>query len=463
MLTYSFENRGGDSLYQSLYKQIKADILAFKLAPDEKLPSKRALAKHLDISTVTVENAYAQLQAEGYIYSVPKSGFFVSRLSGDMLSLPRQQAPVQTEKTGGIFADFAGNSADSDSFPYQIWSRLMRQTMSDSPEKLMVRSPSAGVAELRQAIAEHLYRFRGMSVSPDNIVVGAGTEYLYGLLIQLLGRDRVYAVEDPGYSKISRIYSANGVACAHVPLDEKGVSPAALGCSGADVLHISPSHHFPTGIVTPISRRYELLSWACSAADRYIIEDDYDSEFRLLGKPIPALQSIDMSDRVIYINTFNKSLSGTIRISYMVLPTPLMEKYRRELSFYACTVSNFEQYTLAAFIRQGHLEKHLSRMRKRYREKRDLLISCIKAQERFYRTRIREEDSGLHFLLEVDTPLSDTQLSAAAAQRDIRLSCLSEYYHQPKGDSRTLLINYSGLDSRSIPEAVGRLFDCLWP
>ena len=463
MLTYSFENRGGDSLYQSLYKQIKADILSFRLAPDEKLPSKRALAKHLNISTVTVENAYAQLQAEGYIYSVPKSGFFVSRLSGETLTtLPRQAVP-QTGQTTGVFADFAGNNAGSDSFPYQIWARLMRQTMSDSPEKLMVRSPSAGVAELREAIAEHLYRFRGMSVSPDNIVVGAGTEYLYGLLIQLLGRDRLYAVEDPGYSKISRIYAANGVNCVHVPLDEKGVSSAALSSSGAEVLHISPSHHFPTGIVTPISRRYELLSWACSAADRYIIEDDYDSEFRLLGKPIPALQSIDMSDRVIYINTFNKSLSGTIRISYMVLPSPLMEKYRQELSFYACTVSNFEQYTLAEFIRQGHLEKHLGRMRKRYREKRDMLITCIKAQERFPLTRIREEDSGLHFLLEVDTPLSDAQLTAAAAGRDIRLSCLSEYYHRPGGDSRTLLINYSGLDSEKIPEAVNRLFDCLWP
>ncbi len=463
MLTYSFENRGSDSLYEYLYKQIKADILSFRLAPDEKLPSKRALAKHLDLSTVTVENAYAQLQAEGYIYSVPKSGFFVSRLSGVALSQPGPQTTVQAQSSHKIFADFAGNSAGSDSFPYHIWARLMRQTMSDSPEKLMVRSPSAGVAELRQAIADHLYRFRGMIVSPENIVVGAGTEYLYGLLIQLLGRDRVYAVEDPGYSKISRIYAANGVACAHIPLDEKGVSPAFLSNSGADVLHISPSHHFPTGIVTPISRRYELLSWACSAPERYIIEDDYDSEFRLLGKPIPVLQSIDMSDRVIYINTFNKSLSGTIRISYMVLPTPLMEKYRRELSFYACTVSNFEQYTLAAFIRQGHLEKHLGRMRKLYREKRDKLIRCIKAQERYCLTRIREEDSGLHFLLEVDTPLSDARLAAEAARREVRVCCLSEYYHRPRGDSRTLLINYSGLDAEIIPEAVDRLFDSLWP
>ena len=463
MLTYSFENRGSDSLYEYLYKQIKSDILSFRLAPDERLPSKRALARHLSVSTVTVENAYAQLQAEGYIYSVPKSGFFVSRLSGAALAAPRSAAVVSPQTENDIFADLAGNSADSTAFPFNVWTRLMRGTMSDSPEKLMVRSPSAGVPELREAIAQHLYRFRGMSVSPDCIVIGAGTEYLYGLLIQLLGRDRLYAVEDPGYGKISRIYAANGVACTHIPLDEKGVSPAALASSGADILHISPSHHFPTGIVTPISRRYELLSWACSAPGRYIIEDDYDSEFRLLGKPIPALQSIDMSDRVIYINTFSKSLSSTIRISYMVLPSPLMEKYRRELSFYACTVSNFEQYTLAAFIRSGELEKHLGRMRKHYREKRDKLIACIRSQSEYPRTRIREEDSGLHFLLEVDTPLTDAQLSAAAAARGIRLSCLSEYCHRPTGESRTLLINYSGLDSSRIPEAVERLFDSLWP
>ncbi|MBQ9732689.1 MAG: PLP-dependent aminotransferase family protein, partial [Clostridia bacterium] len=363
MLTYSFENRGSDSLYEHLYKSIKADILAFRLSPDEKLPSKRALAKHLNVSTVTVEGAYGQLLAEGYIYSRPKSGYYVSKISNSLSSDRVEAAVSHSEEETPIFADFAGGHADQSSFPFNIWARLMRETMSVSPEKLMVRSPSAGIDELREAIAEHLYSFRGMRVRPGQIVVGAGTEYLYGLIIQLLGRDKLYAVEDPGYRKISRIYAANEVDCAFIPMDESGVSPEALVKSGADVLHISPSHHFPSGIVTPVSRRYELLSWVCSGPDRYIIEDDYDSELRLLGKPIPPLQSIDAMGKVIYINTFSKSLSSTIRISYMVLPEALMEEYTRSLSFYSCTVSNFDQYTLAAFIRGGHLEKHINRMR----------------------------------------------------------------------------------------------------
>ncbi len=462
MLTYSFDNRGGDSLYEYLYKQIKGDILAFRLAPNEKLPSKRALAKHLNISVITVEGAYGQLLAEGYIYSQPKSGYYVSPINAAVA--PPTEAPSSASNDGSatVFADFVGSHSEKSSFPFPTWARLMRETMSDSPEKLMVRSPSAGVKELREAIAEHLYSFRGMKVRPEQIVVGAGTEYLYGLIIQLLGRDRRYAVEDPGYSKISRIYAANEVDCAYIPMDAQGVDPSALGSSGADVLHISPSHHFPSGIVTPVSRRYELLSWACSAPERYIIEDDYDSEFRLLGKPIPPLRSIDVLGKVIYINTFSKSLSSTIRISYMVLPEALMEEYKRRLSFYSCTVSNFDQYTLAAFIRSGQLEKHINRMRSLYRTRRDTLISCIKAQERYHLVQIKEEDAGLHFLLEVQTELSDKEIVSRCRDKGLRLSCLSEYYHQSPGDSRTLLINYSGLDSELIPEAVSRLFKSIW-
>jgi len=462
MLTYSFENRGNDSLYEHLYKQIKADILAFRLAPNEKLPSKRTLAKHLNISVITVEGAYGQLLAEGYIYSRPKSGYFVSPLNVSAAHSVLPQAEDAKTEEGDIFADFTGSGSEKSAFPFTAWARIMRELMSDSPEKLMVRSPSAGIDELREAIAEHLRSFRGMSVSPGQIVVGAGTEYLYGLIIQLLGRDRVYAVEDPGYRKISRIYEANEVACAFIPMDDKGVEPAALIGSGADVLHITPSHHFPSGIVTPVSRRYELLSWACSAPGRYIIEDDYDSEFRLLGKPIPSLRSIDPMGKVIYINTFSKSLSSTMRISYMVLPEALMEEYSRRLSFYSCTVSSLDQYTLAAFIRSGQLEKHINRMRSLYRSQRDSLIVCIKSHKAFSHVKIKEEDAGLHFLLELDTSLGDEEIKSRCLERKLKLSCLGEYYHENRGNSRTLLVNYSALDTDIIPEAVNRLFDCIF-
>lgn len=465
MLTYSFENKGSDSLYEYLYKQIKKDILSYTLSAGEKLPSKRTLAKNLNISTITVENAYAQLMAEGYIYSVPKSGFYVSDISSK--KTPQKTEPSKSDildtHTTTYFADFVNNSTQSNNFPFSTWTKIMREIMSDMSEKLMVRSPSSGVPELRQAISNYLYQFRGINVEPEQIIVGAGTEYLYGLIIQLLGQDKTYAIEDPGYQKISKIYDANKVKSVHIGMDESGIDIKTLESSGADILHISPSHHFPTGIVTPISRRYEILSWATKSPDRYIIEDDYDSEFRLLGKPIPSLQSIDVLDKVIYMNTFSKSLSSTIRISYMVLPKPLIAKYNWELSFYSCTVSNFEQYTLARFIEAGHLEKHINRMRNYYRGQRDAILEAIKSQPDFHLTTIKEENSGLHFLLEVNTKLPDETLISKAKGNGINISCLSQYYYQKdRTKEHTIIINYSGLDKIHIEEAIKRLYKSLW-
>lgn len=465
MLTYTFENAKGESLYEHLYNEIKKDILSFSLSPNEKLPSKRALAKNLNISTITVENAYAQLVAEGYIYSIPKSGFYVSDISQRKMPVSKKvvDEPEAVESVPGYFADFVNNYISSEYFPFSIWNRLMRNIMSDYAKKLMVRSPSQGVAKLRRAIAAHLYQFRGISVSPDQIIVGAGTEYLYGLIIQLLGRDKLYAVEEPGYRKISKIYDSNNINSVHIGLDELGIDIKALEKSRADILHISPSHHFPTGIVTPISRRYEILSWVSKSPDRYIIEDDYDSEFRLLGKPIPSLSSIDVLDKVIYMNTFSKSLSSTIRISYMVLPKALMDRYNQTLSFYSCTVSNFEQYTLAEFIEKGYMEKHINRMRNYYRAQRDSILCAIKSEKYFNRTKIKEENAGLHFLLEVDTDMSDTMLVERARKKGINISCLSQYYYDKShAKEHTIIINYSGIDREIIPSAITRLYQALW-
>lgn len=494
MLTYSFDDRGDNTLYEHLYKQIKNDIKNKELKPGEKLPSKRALAKHLDISTITVENAYNQLAAEGYIYSVPRSGFYVSEIQVDDFDLniiddtislnANDQAPLTTNeqelnsqssnlsnisdkykeyidigKRPDYFIDLASNSTLIDNFPFSIWSKLMRETMSNNKEELMTKSPSIGVYRLRAAIAKYLYEFRGMKVEPNQIVVGAGTEYLYGIIIKLLGHERVYGVEDPGYQKLSRIYQANKVKWVHIPLDSEGIDISYLEESEVDVLHITPSHHFPTGIVTPITRRFELLSWASKSRKRYILEDDYDSEFRLIGKPIPSLQSIDTSEKVIYMNTFSKSLTSTIRISYMVLPKSLMEKYNKELSFYSCTVSNFEQYTLAKFIEEGFFEKHINRMRTYYKNIRNAILTSIRHKVSMNRVRIMEENSGLHFLLEVDTSLSDKEIVELAREQGINISCLSQYYYdETHAKKHTLVINYSGLEEDKIDEGVERLF-----
>lgn len=468
MLTYSFEGRGDESLYEYLYKCIKNDILKGRLKPDEKLPSKRAFAAQMNVSVITVENSYAQLQAEGYIYSIPKSGFYVSNIEPGMYSVSFSKMPVikknkEIEKEPDYFASFAAGGADNENFPVSTWTRLLRETMSEDDGAIIRRSPSEGIMSLRQAIADYLMQFRGMYVNPDCIVIGAGTEYLYGIIIQLLGRDKCYAVEEPGYQKISHIYRANDVKSVHIPLDDKGIDVTKLWQSGADVVHISPSHHFPIGIITPVSRRYELLSWASADKDRYIIEDDYDSEFRMQGRPIPALLSMNMQEKIIYMNTFSKSLSSTIRISYMVLPEELMEKYKKTLGFYSCTVSNFDQYTLAKFISGGYFEKHINRMRNRYRDIRDEMLSAIRERCDYDRVKISEEDAGLHFLMEVQTELTDRELEEAAGNNGIEVWTLSRYYHDVRlAREHTLVINYSGISADRIKEAVDRLFDSFY-
>ena len=464
MLTYSFTAIGSDSLYQHLYKCIKNDILQGILAPGDKIPSKRSFAKNLNISTITIENAYAQLMAEGYIYSIPKKGYFVSDITNSI----KQKSELSSENIvaaanhSGYFADFLSNSTNHANFPFSIWAKIMRELISEESEALMTNPPSGGIIELRQAISDYLYEFRGMKISPHQIIIGAGTEYLYGLLIQLLGHDKTFAVEDPGYKKIAQIYTSNAVKCSFVPLDENGISIPALEESEADIVHISPSHHYPTGIITPISRRYELLGWASKSESRYIIEDDYDCEFRLLGKPIPALQSIDVMEKIIYMNTFTKSLASTIRISYMVLPKHLLDRFYSKLGFYSCTVSNFEQFTLSKFIKKGHFEKHINRMRNFYRSQRDLILECINKSPLSSSVTIKEENSGLHFLMHINTALSDHTIIHRAEQEGLRISCLSQYYHKDNiGSEHTLIINYSGIEPHKIQEAIHRLSKCI--
>ena len=373
-------------------------------------------------------------------------------------SVKSASVPQKAEESPLFFADLASNSTSHTLFPFSVWAKLMRDTISHKNRELMTKPPCGGVYELREKIAEHLKQFRAVEVDPSRIIVGAGTEYLYGLIIQLIGREKIYAAEEPGYKKIGKIYESHGVKIRHIPIDEYGLDINGLHKSGADVVHISPSHHFPTGIVMPISRRYELLSWAAKKDGRYIIEDDYDSEFRMTGRPVPSLKSIDAADAVIYMNTFTKSLAPTIRISYMVLPEPLAERFYKELGFYSCTVSNFEQYTLAEFIGGGYLENHINRMRRHYKTVRDALLSEIRKNPVLKSAEIREEDAGLHFLLKLDSSLTDTELKAAIRREGINISCLSDYYEgEPGADKGTLIVNYSSVMSECAKEIAARL------
>ena len=389
--------------------------------------------------------------AEGYIRSREKVGYFVEEIDR-IHPVPVPENREETKEQPVV--DLIGTGTEK--FPFSVWSRLQREVMLDYGEKLLLPLHNQGTLELRRAIAKHLSDFRGMTVDPRNILVGAGTDFLYNLLIQLLGREKIYAVEDPGYDKIRRIYAAGGVECVSAAMDGFGVIPEKLGA--ARVLHISPAHHFPTGLVTPVGRRQELLRWA-RQRDGYIIEDDYDSEFRFDAHPMPTMQSLDHSGRVVYMNTFSKTLAPSIRISYMVLPPEMMRSFREKLGFYSCTVSSFEQYTLARFLDSGHFEKHINRMRKFYRTRRNRVLEILQNCPYASRMTIREEDAGLHFLLTVNTELTDEALVARCAEAGIRVRTLSQYYHTavPESGRHTLVVNYASVREEQLEAALAQI------
>ncbi len=449
MLTYVFDN-SDTPLYEQVYKHIKSDIISGILLPGEKLPSKRSFARNNGISTITIQNAYDQLISEGYVFTVPKKGYYVANIN-EMAKIPAGTSIKLDikipEKPAKFRFDLSNNKINPDNFPFSIWAKLLRETMSERSRELMEVSPTGGIYELRAAIADYLKSFRGMLVDPDQIVIGAGTEYLYGLLIQILGKDKKYCIENPGYKKLSQIYKQYHIECGFADIDDSGISVDSLHKSGADIAHISPNHHFPTGITMPANRRYEVLAWANEEAGRYIIEDDYDSEFRANGKPLPTLVSIDACEKVIYMNTFSKSLTPTIRISYMILPVHLANIFYSRLSFYSCTVSNFEQYTLASFIDRGYFEKHINRMRLYYIRQRKRLISCIENSSLKDKCEIIENESGLHFLLRLKTDIPDEILKEKMMENGIKIQSLSEFYLSDEGaKEHYFIINYSNID-----------------
>lgn len=412
MLDYNLEQRGEASLYEYVYQQIRDDIVAGRIAAGEHLPSKRAFASHLGISVITIENAYSQLLAEGYICSKPRRGYYACELpEAPVLALAaedadRDAAPASfgVHDSYGQPEQFAPLSPSALEAAH-LWQSALRATLTSEDEsEIFSPAPAQGTARLRCAIAHHLRGTRGMNVNPDNIVIGAGAQLLDTILVQLLGADKTYAVEDPGYLRLTRIYQAMGCEVRHVPLDGEGVNLGELLDAGADVLHLMPSHQYPTGLVTSIARRYALLSWAAERPGRYLIEDDFDCEFRLAGKPIPALASIDAAQSVIYTNTFSKSLSSALRLAYMVLPDELMERFRRELGFYASSVSSVDQVALARLLESGDYERHVNRVRVRAREARDGLVALVRKAFPAGEVSIGHADAGLYCVL---APASD--------------------------------------------------------
>lgn len=451
--TYSLD-RGGAPLYEQLYRALKADILSGVLPGGGKLPSGRALSEHLGVSRVTVETAYAQLLAEGYVTSRERAGYFVEAVTPAAPPLPEPEAAAPDAPEPS-----AAQTPPARQFPFSVWARLMRGVLLDRRGDLLQRVPDAGLWALREAVAGELYRQRGVRVSPEQVYIGAGAEYFYNLLIQFLGREKIFALEEPGHRKIARVYQANGVQMRLIRMDGDGVLPALVGQSGADVLHISPSHHYPTGTVMPITRRQALMRWLTEGPERYLIEDDYDSEFRFTGLPIPTMQSMDQSGRVIYMNTFSRTIAPALRISYMILPKALLARWRETMGFYSCTVPSFEQMTLTRFLAEGYFEKHLNRMKKHYRAVRGALLDALAQPPCAGCFRVHDAGAGLHFVLEAPGAPEPERLRALLRQTGLHAALLADFYAgapEPEA-ARCIVLDYADAEPEALQGALRRL------
>lgn len=462
MITPFLDPKNVKPLYEQLYLYIKQAIENTELEADEKLPSKRRLAQHLKISVVTVETAYNQLVAEGYIKAKPKSGFYVLPFVKLETKTQHRYVPLLKRPRKARYSfDFKTNQVDQFHFPYDQWAKLEREVWLDHYPSEINHSDYLGVLDLRQQIAELLFEYRGIETSPHNIVIGSGSEHLISLLILLLGRNKIYGVEEPGYLKNHQLYQDYGAKAKTVKLDAYGIDLDDV--KDCQILHVTPSHQFPTGIVMPIARRIELLNWSQLDQQRYIIEDDYDSEFRFSGNPIPALKGLDNSGRVIYMNSFSKSIAPSLRISFMVLPDHLMQLYQESYAYFTCSVPMVTQMVLSAFIKSKGYERHLNRMKNVYKTKRDVLINLLTSSAFGHEIEIIGEEAGLHFLIEWHHEGCVDDLIKAAKSVSVRIYGIHEYRltKQFKASDKTMVVGYAHMTKEDFIEAVRRL-ETVW-
>ena len=454
-LTISLKTGDKIPLYEQIYAYIKDEIRKGTIPSGEKLPSTRSLCRHLEVSRSTVELAYEQLLSEGYIEAQPYRGYFVSQIDGLYQFDGSAGAGIDQEREPGqeYRYDFTPNGVDLNSFPYNTWRKLSRECLVDDRAELFRLGCPQGEYGLRKAISSYLHQARGVNCSPGQIIVGAGNDYLLMLLRAVLGGGYKVAMENPTYRQAFRLFKNFSYDVCTVDMDEKGMKIDVLRESGADIAFVMPSHHYPLGTVMPIRRRMELLKWAEEEEGRYIIEDDYDSEFRYKGKPIPALQGYDRMGKVIYTGTFSKSIAPAIRMSYLVLPEPVLSMYLERCGFINSTVSKVDQLILQKFIEDGYYERHLNKTRALYRSRHDTLLAELK--ELGADIHISGENAGVHLLLHFRDGRSEEELISKAAEKGVKVYGLSEYYVDGKesGGETVILLGYANMNEERIREA----------
>lgn len=448
-------------LYQQIYEHIRQEIREGKLLAGERLPSTRSLAEYLQVARSTVDYAYDQLLSEGYIEAKPYKGYFVCRLEGiftmeqQEMTEPEVVRPDSQEDGTQVQVDFSPYGIDMTGFPFGVWKRITKNILNDSNSELFAQGEPQGDYDLRMTISRYLHSSRGVNCRPEQIIVGAGNDYLLLLLEKILGRHVGIAMENPTYKRAYRIFQSFAYRIYTVDMDDKGMRADKLFSLPVRAAYVMPSHQYPTGAVMTIGRRAELLRWAEKEPDRYLIEDDYDSEFRYRGKPIPSLQSSDKRGKVIYIGTFSKAIAPAIRVSYMVLPESLLEVYRRDCSFYSCTVSRIDQRILNEFIRDGYFERHLNKMRMHYRAKHDLLLAELEPFKKAF--TISGEDAGLHLLLTAKGAVTEAQLLSAATEAGVKVYGMSENMVETDATKATILLGFGSVSEQEMKEGLHRL------
>ena len=458
-LTISLDTKRNIPLYEQIYDYIKQEIQQGKIQSGERLPSTRALSRHLEVSRSTIELAYEQLLSEGYVETQPYRGFFISQIDGlYRLEYQEEQQEIKVEEEKDQYKyDFSPNGVDLNSFPYNIWRKLSRECLQDDHSELFRLGNPQGEEGVRNAICSYLHQARGVNCRPEQIIVGAGHDYLLMLLTAILGNERKVALENPTYTQAYRLFDRFSYQVCTVDMDEKGMRVDRLQESGAQIAFVMPSHQFPLGIVMPISRRMEILRWAEEEEGRYIIEDDYDSEFRYKGKPIPALQGYDRSGKVIYMGTFSKSIAPAIRMSYMVLPEKVLERYKTNCGFLSSTISRVDQMILQKFIEEGYYERHLNKSRALYKGRHDMMLNRLRTMSES--VTILGENAGLHLLLRFTGKSSETELIQKAKSQGVKVYGLSEYCigiqeEMQEKKEATILLGYANMKEAEITEAI---------
>lgn len=483
-LMIPLNNQNERPLYEQIYQYIKDEIRNGNLKPSRQLPSSRELAKSLKVSRSTTQLAYEQLVSEGYLEAVPRKGYFTARIdgilppvSGGQNSLRQsftgqniqsksfsgqaagEMFSVPADMEGRIAVDFSPRGIDLKSFPFSTWRKISRSVLKEEDTDVFLKGDPQGDLPLREAIRDYLHAARGVNCTADQIIVGAGNEYLLMLLSLLLTDSAGIAMENPTYKQAYRVLTGMGHQMFPVGMDKSGFQVSELYGLPASAAYVMPSHQFPMGIVMPVKRRQELLAWAGEKPGRYLIEDDYDSEFRYKGKPIPALQGMDRKGCVIYMGTFSKAIAPAIRVGYLVLPQTLLEKYLEKARFYSSTVSRVDQRILARFITGGYFERHLNRMREIYKGKHDALLSALRPLDEKF--EIGGEFAGLHVLLKYRGEMTEEELVKTAARVGVRVYGLSGFFIDNRNteSSKTVILGYASLQEEEILKGAGLLMD----